>query len=572
MFKKNFAVYLGAEKEEGFTGFISEKNFFLIIQVEEGLEKEVGQEFLSLVKKDFALATFDNLADFEGFISKKITEKNLPAGFSIAAGFIRNNILYLKTIGQGEVYLYRAGKLVPIIKGDLSASGYLKPADLVVFTTASFMEKMGGEKEFLGFFDKKNPSEIVDNITPILKGKDDQGIIALLVQFKKEEEVVFRLSVIDKILNWYRNTAAYSQQMRRKKTITFLAVVIIFFILVWSVGFGYQRRRQATMQKKIQLTKSLILQKLNEADETSFFSISKSKSLIDEAKNEVEKLKKEVGSKKQIEELVKLIKEKENQILKKEEKKAEEFFDLAVDDKEARGDRLYLDNDLALILDQKRGTIYILSLAKKSLERKKFNEIKKAQLVASYQEQIIFYVPGEGLYKIDSEGKLKEVIKNDKDWGNIVDFWIYNGNLYLLDEQKAQIYKYLPTEEGYSSKTSYFKGGSFGLKDANSLAIDSSVYVGFADHIFKFTAGSQDEFKTSFPDSSVNITKIFTSKDLEKVYAWDKRKGAIYVLGKNGTYERQINSETLKKAYDFIVFQNSAYILVEAKIYKISLD
>ncbi len=577
MFQKDFAVYLGKEREKGFSGFIAEEKFFLILVIEEGLDQELGQDFILTIKKEIISRAIDHLADFEAYISEKIKEKNLPASLSLSTGFVKGNILYLKTIGQGEVYIIRGDKLIPIISGNLSASGYIKPNDLFIFTTTSFM-KLVEEEDLKSFFDKKNPHEIIEQITPELKRKENEGMIALLVQFKEEKEkkvfapLIFKSSIIDKIFSLYKDTLLYHKKIGRKKIITFMAVFIIFFILVWSVFLGYQRRKQAVIKKRIQTTKTLVVQKLEEAGESSFFSMTQAKNLINEATSEVEQLRKEVGVRKETEELVKLIKKTENEIFKREEKKAEEFFDLAVDYKQAKGDKLYLDDSLIAILDSGGGNIYTLSLLKKSLDKRNFNEIKRGELLASYQNEIFFYISDEGLYKIDSQGKLKRVVEKDNDWGKIVDFWIYNGNLYLLDEEKGDIYKYLVAADSYSAKTSYFKGGTFGLKKANSLAIDFSVYVGFSDRILKFTSGTQDEFKTSFPESSVQLKKIFTTKNLEKIYAWDKSKGTIYILGKNGTYERQVNSYLLKEATDFIVYQNWAYILSGSKIYKMSLD
>lgn len=573
MFKKDIAIYLGAEQDKGFTGFLSEENFFAIIVVEDGLTKEEGQKFLTEIKTELILKKIDNLSDFEIYLSEKIKERNLPITLSLSAGLIKDNILYLKTINQGEVYIFRKGKLALIIKGNLSASGYIHPNDLFIFTTASFTEKLGATQQLKNFLDSKKPSELVDLLTPILKSKEDKGIIALFVQFKKEEEIILKDSIIEKIVNVYKTTILSSQKIGRKKTINFLAVVVIFFILVWSVGFGYQRRREALISKKINSVRSLIEDKLNQADESSFFSIKKSKSLIEEAKKELFKLEKELGQRKEFGEIKKLIEDRENKIIKKEEKKAEEFFDLAIDNKQAKGEKIYLNEDLLMILDNQQGSIYNLSLTKKSLEKINFEEIKKAKLIASYKNEVVFYLPQEGLYKTTTTGeKLKKIIDKDKDWGNIVDFWIYNGNLYLLDEGRNEIYKYLVTEEGYSNKTSYFKGRTYSLKDANSLAIDASVYVGFEENIIKFTTGIQDEFKTSFPENTVHLRKIFTTKDLEKIYVWDKLKGVIYVLKKNGTYEREIASDILKKTSDFVVYQTNAYILVGGKIYKLSLE
>lgn len=584
MFQKDFAFYLGGELEGGFTGFVAEENFFLILEIEEGLTQEQGRQFLAAVKKGATSVAIDSLADFESYINEKVRQHNLPAVFSMATGFIKDTILYLKTTGGGIIYLRRENKLTPIIEGTLSASGYIKSADMVIFTTSRFMEVVGAEAELKRFFDDKKPSEIIDEITPLLKSKDDKGIIALFVQFSEfpsetvgeplfqsHEKPWDKLSSTIKMI--YQKNTIYSQNMGKRKTLTLLAVFLIFVVLVWSVGLGYQRRKEAAVQKKIESAREQILQKLNQAQEAAFLNISKSESLISEAEDETAKLKKEIGdNRKEIGELENLIRQRENKIIKREEKSYEEFFDLTIDNKQAKGNRFYLDADSIAILDRSGGRIYFLSLSKKSLDKKVFSEIKNALLLTSYQGEVLFYRPDEGIYKINLEGKLKKAIEKDRDWGEIVDFWIYNGNIYLLDSGKSEIYKYLVAEGGYSAKTSYFKGAAFGLKNANSLAIDASVYVGFADHIFKFTAGSQDDFKTSFPAASVNLTKVFTTRDLEKVYAWDKTKGSIYILGKNGTYEREINSSILKQADDFVVYNNAAYILAGAKIYKISLD
>ena len=572
MLKKDFAVYKGSWQEDNFAGFLSEENFFIVVLFEDGAYEEEVQKFLAEINADLFLKNINNLSDFEIYLSEKIKAKNLPIKISLSAGLIiRGNILYLKTINQGEIFLYRKGKLAPIIQGNLSASGYIHHDDIFIFTTVSFKKKLGGIEQLKKILDGKKPSELVELLSSILKSKEDQKTIALFVQFKKEKEILFKESFIKKIINIYKKAINYSQNVERKKTITFIAVVIIFFILVWSVGFGHQRRKEALIAKKISSVKMLVEDKLNQADEFSFFSIAKSKTIIEEAKKELYRLEREVGQKKELNEIKKLIEGKESKILKKEEKNPEEFFDLAIDSRQAKGEKIYLDQDLLVILDSQQGSVYSLSLDKKSYQKISFEEIKLAKLIASYKNEIFLYLPQEGLYKITKNEKLKKVVEKDKDWGNIVDFWIYNGNLYLLDEGKNEIYKYLVTESGYSDKTSYFKGRVYNLKDARSLAIDASVYVGLKERIIKFTTGDQDEFKTIFPEIYVNLSKIYTSKDLEKIYAWDKIKGVIYILLKNGSYEQTIASSILKKASDFIIYQKNAYILVREKIYKISL-
>lgn len=575
MMKPYFAVYLGKEKKEGFSGFIAEHNFFIVIEIVEGVNAEQGREIVQKIKDEVTTLSIANLASFDQFISQIVTRHNLPPSLTLAAGYFNDKIMYLKTVGQGMIYLQRGSDFAKIIEKDNSASGYIEKGDFFVLTTKRLIDFLGSDIELKTIFDHKDPHQIVEDLTPQLKGKDDEGSIALLVQFKEIEgdqaedvdlEGQQKMSRLD--------LQAISQSSGKRKTLTFVAVVIILFILVWSVVLGVQRRNQVEENKKIKSTKELVNFKLDQAEEVAFLNLSRSQALVSEAKEEVEKLKRQLGNEKgkEIGELEQLIKEKEAKIVKKEDKNFEEFFDLTVDNKEAKGSQLYLEKDKLSISDIERGTIYLLSLEKKSLDKKSASEIKKSSLVSSYQEDVLFYVVGEGVYKIPSEDKAKKVINKDNDWGNIADMWVYNGNVYLLDKGKGDIYKYLVAENGYSAKSSYLKGEAGSIKDANSLSIDSSIYIGLDDSIIKYTTGGRDEFSTSWPEKSIKLTKIFTSVDVEKVYGWDKAKGAIYILGKNGTYERQINSSILSKASDFVIFNNVAYILVGEKIYKIGLN
>jgi hypothetical protein len=369
-------------------------------------------------------------------------------------------------------------------------------------------------------------------------------------------------------------------EKKPQKTLTFITVFVLGIILFWSVGLGYIRRSSENGQKRINMTRDLISQKLNQAEQVSFLNMSSALSLISDSKEEVKKLS-DIRKRfeKQIVGLEKMVFDTENKILKKEEKNYTEFFDLMVDDKNAKGNKLYLNDDNILISDKDRGVLYELSIDKKSLDKVQSGEVKKSSLIALFDEKKYFYVPSKGIYQIinnqpsfakASAGEAKKVIEFDKDWGNIIDLAVFNGNIYLLDQEKNQIYKYMTAEVGFGGKSSYFQPGqSINLTSVNSLAIDGSIYLAGDSVMFKYTSGLQDGFKTNLPDDNINVTKIFTSKDLEKVYAWDKKKGTVYVTGKNGDYQEQINSKILSTGTDLVIYNDAIYLLQGSKIYKI---
>ena len=562
MFKQEIGFYLGREKPDGFSGFVDENNLFLTVEIETGITPDRGRELTAYIREKISVIKIENLQQFDVFISNIIKEKNLPSGFSLSAGYLKGNIFYLKTVNQGKGYIRRNNKLALLIERDETASGHIKEEDVFVFTFNRFMKLLGEESGLNQKFDHRPISDIIDEITPELLELDDQGTAALFLKLKKMEEEITRVNNFS-LKDFY-------QRFGQQKILTFITVFILGIILFWSVGLGYARRSSENNQKKINLTHDLISQKLNQAEEVSFLNMSSALSLIADSKEKANKLKQEVGVKSyELSGLDKLIIDTENKILKKEEKKYTEFFDLTVDDKNAKGNKLYLNDDRLLVSDKTRGVLYEFSLDKKSLDKNQSNEIKKSTLVALSEEKKYFYVEDAGIYQI-IDGKTKKIIENDKDWGKIIDLVVFNSNIYLLDQGKDEIWKYMVAESGFGSKNSYFQSGqSIDLSQVNSLSIDGSVYLAGDAVMFKYTSGLRDGFKIDLPDGSTNINKIFTTRDLEKVYGWDKKKGIIYVMNKNGDYQEQVNSKILSTATDFVVYKDFIYVLQGSKIYKI---
>ncbi len=587
MLKAQLAVYLGKDTENGFFGFIPEEKFFLVVDIEEGLSKELGREMLNKIKKDFQIKKVGNLTDFENFINEEIKNYNLPAGLSLATGLVVDNICYLKTIGSGLIFLQRKNKLTKIIEGEKTASGFIEKKDFFVLTTTKFVN-LFGEKNLERIFDNKKPNQVVESLASEMNINRDSGVVALFLQFfeneieyrqqEKRAKIVTKPQVLEKtqlfLTKLLQKFQDYQAEGGKKRTLTMGLAVVIVIILFWSVGLGVVRRQEGLTNEKIKKSEELITQKLDQAEEVASLNLPRAQALVIEARKELNSLKKEVKEDRaEIKEIENLINKKENKIVKKEDKKYEEFYDLTLDKKEAQGDSLYLNEDTLAILDKAQGAIYLLSLSKKSLDKVINTEIKNASTIAAYQYDTFFLVPSKGIYKVGEDGRAKIVIKYDKDWGKIKSMSIYNGNIYLLDSGKSKIYKYIVAEDGYGEKIDYLKSeDAISLDQATSLMIDSSLYIGFPDYTAKFTAGGRETFRTSFPDENFNLTKIFTTKDLEKVYSWDKDKGSLYILSKNGTYEKQIQSTILGKGNDIVVYDDVCYVLIKEKIYQVDLD
>lgn len=612
--RPQFAVYEGKEKQRLVTHIVGD-TYYVAIAMSEEIHQTAHHELVKELKTQLESNDVKHLKQLEMIIENILIDFNISDGFSLSAAVVNDSLLYLKTVGEGQIYIEREKKLARIIEGEQSASGYVQKGDTYLLTTAQFTNSIGDDEEIRKVISYKNKEKIGEAMTEALKGAKDQGTVAIVLHFDGRLHLHEEINLVDQPvaadpveetviappisepavpkpslfsrlsrLLKRRQTApqpeptAYDAEAAspapKKRIITIAVVAVIFVILIWSVVLGYRRRADAENQKKITASAELINQKLNQADEVAFLNMARSMVLFNEAKEELSKLKKEIGDTKdpKVAELEKTIQTREDEISKKEDKSAEEFYDMAIENKQASGTRMSLDGKDAVILDAKNNSVYILSLEKKSLDKRTASEIGQASVVTLDGDTVIMYVNGKGIYTVDEDNKAEKVIDNDKDWGTITAMTVYNGNLYVLDTGKNDVYKYVATNDGYGGKASYFKGTIPDLDSANSLSIDSSVYIGVSDKVHKFTSGLADDFKPSFPDQTLSITKAFTSLEANDVYVWDKSKGVIYVVDKDGDYQKQVKSGALAKGDDFVALPGAAYVLVKDKIFKVSLD
>lgn len=575
MIDYQFSLFLGKEKEENKAVYLVERNFFSVLKIGKDFSKEDGKKFLQEVYQRIIQEKEIRLVRLDEIVSEVIQKTNFSLQPSLAIGCLEGEIFYLKTMGEGVIYIKRGKKSGKIIEGIKNASGYIKKDDYFIFSFNDFFQKID-EQKLKEIIDQKSPLAVVERLSLYFTESDD-GLTALLVKFFQLREDEDKNLIGNKLtVNWQKvNEIFFSfSTFSLKKKLAGLAILLIILFFSYRLLTGLIKLRLDSKQQRIEITRQSIEKKLNEAEDTAFYNIKKSIELINEAKNELNQLEQEVDKKSEKEMLAikSLISQKEKEILKKEEKKAEEFFDLAITEKNATGSRFYLNHNQLLILDNKNGRIYQLNLEKKSIDTFSHSKIKSASLVAGYEDKIFFFNQKEGISQIAENNQLKKLVDFDKDWGEVIDFWVYNGNFYLLDKRNDEVYKYLVAGDGYSEKHSYFKSGeAVNLEQVNSMAIDSSIYLGFSDYLLKYTTGIKDNFNLSFPTTNIDIKRIYTDKNLESIFIWDKKNALIYLFSKKGDYQQTIKSSFLSQADDFVVYNRKIFFLLGGKIFTLEL-
>lgn len=575
-----YSVYLGQEQKNGFTGFLSEHNFFCVVEIFDGFTNEQGEQLMSALT-EVGSAEFDSLGGFDASVSGILKRLNIPLDTSIALGYKKNNTLYLKTVGTGEVYINRGKAFEMIVKGDNIAAGKYHTKDIFTFTTSFFTESLKGITHTKSLLHKHlTIRDFPEQIKQIIGTEDDTGAVALFISFGARGELVqnddtqkenFVTKVKESVYAGLNSLLAID---KRKKIIIGLVLLVCIGLFTWNVSRNLKDnggvrigQGQSYDEKKTAIESAL------EKAETKIDNVPEGLQLLQDAKGNLLTLTKTVtkDKKDELTLLEKKMKTIESMLLKRKIKDAPEHYDFGFEEKDATGTRMYTFEDKAFVLNP-IGKVYILTLEKKALEMRKLSgKVSSESLVAGYEKNAFVLNPSEGIARIDEDGKSKIVIPKETQWSDIVSMQVYNGNIYLLDGGNNAMYKYSVTTDGYGDRVSYFKGSYNEMNASSTFAIDISVYVSNSDTITKYTAGLRDDFKLTIPGENISITKIITHTDQKELYLWDKKNSTLYIASRDGVYERQVSSPLLGQASDVEVYNDKAYLLKGAKLYRIEL-
>jgi hypothetical protein len=348
----------------------------------------------------------------------------------------------------------------------------------------------------------------------------------------------------------------------RSKLFIGVVVILLFALLAWSVVFGYQRRQAQALSDKVIAAKTEIESKMGEAQDGAFLNLQASLGILSEAKTQVAKLKSEAGSSNAstIAEIDELIARTEAAIMKKDEVESIEFYDLTLEAEDASGDTIGVDGTSIAILDSKAQKVYVIDLEKKSLDEYINPDLSTATSVSVYNDDVFVFNKSKGVMKFVTQSKLNPIIEADSEWGTITDLEIYNGNIYLLDTGNNEIYKYLVTEGGYSDKRSYFSS-SEDISDATGMVIDSAIYLSSRSGLSKFISGAPEAFDPQFPHEGTSFDAVYADESSDHVYALDTAQSSVYIMTKEGGFERQIQSSAFKEAKGLYFFDGSVHVL-----------
>lgn len=520
------------------------------------------------------------------------------SGWDLIIASIWGKVLYLLGQGEVEAYLKRDNKISSLLSVGSPAqliSGFIGDGDRLFFATKSLITFLGEDLEKTLSLPLENFEEEVESKIGASES-ENQGLAVLAIEAQESEKITTLpqdedAPILDQepsfkdqkskfavlfaqIFNLLSYAKIYFPKSGRSRLI--LAIILLLII---TGGAGYKYKAGKDRQKDLQFTN--ILQQardnLNAAKGLSSLNPAEAKAKLDSARDEADKA---YALKPKNQDALNLKKEIESEspsiLLQSSVSDFPEFLDMDLVKKNFRATKMSLSNGKLLLLDQDIKTLAVVDINKKSNEILAGSQQLGDAVFASLNGGSAFvYSKDKGILKIDIQNsKISQVTKQDSEWGVVKDLYGFASNVYLLDS--GQIWKYVPTSDGYSDKRAYLsKEVKADFEGAQRMQIESSVYLlKSGGEILRFTKGEKDNFSyEGLPGGVKEVKSIFVSSDTEELYILDSGNSRLLILTKTGVYKGQITGPKFAEASDLVVDEQGkkVYLLEGSKIYSVDL-
>ncbi len=566
--------------------------FLAVISLSELTEGEVvaaGREIISRLHEEYYGGLEEKaINQLEKALKQVLEETKEEAALEVEAAALIGETIYFAIAGKGKVLVQRKGKIATILSGKEAevevASGRVTSGDVFLLGSQKFFSFLA-EGAIKAALSVDSANEAAESLVPMIHGRKEDGQAAAVVlkleslaeeepkailpqeEKPSEEKPTFERQrfkfgirqqltgllnrgvglgqlLFFKVGKRLKRRAIYlakedKEKERPKKTLMSVAAILLILLVVSVVLGARQRSRhqeggdQAAILKQAQIKKE-------EGDALIDLNPIRARQLLLEARDLINEISDEEATQ-AVFDFQEELEQSLSLVMREHEVEPTSFFDLVFIKDGAKGDDLAISGGEIVIFDKEKKTIYSLEIAtKKSAILAGGESLTDGQHVAVFLPKI-YLLTDRGILEFDKETKREKlVIEADEEWGEIIDFRAFGGNLYLLDKN-GEVWKYPGIEGGFGAYRRWLKGEEPDFSDAVAMSIDGSVWVLKSNGtIFKFTQGGRDPFAISGLDQPLsNPIALFTDDDQERLYIVDKGNSRVVVVDKSGEYHSQ---------------------------------
>lgn len=228
-------------------------------------------------------------------------------------------------------------------------------------------------------------------------------------------------------------------------------------------------------------------------------------------------------------------------------------------------------NQLA-VLDTNSNSLLRVSLATKRADIIAGGDAVHNAVALALSATRTYVLRDMGIVEVNMAAKSsQQIIERDADWQHPSLLGTFGGNLYVVDPQAGEIWRY----NGTTKQRWLGPGVALKYQDIVSMAIDGEMWMLRSNgQILRYRRGAQVNFQVSGLDMPLGeATYITLSQDQDSVAVLDKQHQRVVVFSKTGTYQKQVAWSGFSSAQAIALSDDgkSLYVLKDSMIYQASL-
>jgi hypothetical protein len=173
----------------------------------------------------------------------------------------------------------------------------------------------------------------------------------------------------------------------------------------------------------------------------------------------------------------------------------------------------------------------------------------------------IYYLTNNNVIELNKNNSLNKLSIDTTNISEISKSDVYNDRLYVLNQDKNQIYKFSRSGDDFGSGQVWLNRES-NFTNAVDISIDGHIYILKNNgEILKFLKGNPVELSMEKVDPEINnATRLHVSSELKFIYVLDPENNRLVIFDKTGSFLNQYTSSQFNELKDFSIDEENGFI------------
>ena len=481
---------------------------------------------------------------------------------AVMMGVLKVDNLLIFGLGGVEAYLSRNGQLAKLgssFAQGMAMKGVLKTGDVVVLATTEFGEVVTLNKLKEIVTQDEAPAEM---LAPLVHTQNETSGVAAVVGMV-DEEVVPR--------KWPRLYLKLQTDEPRKVNLWIGGIILLLLAIM--IGVGMVRRVKLVAEQEFGELNTSVSIKLEEVMRVGELNPEQARTLLSQARGEIEAYlvtNARDEYKDRARKLIVTIEQADEKAFKKNDIALQTIVELNVLSEGLESENMKSDGKGNLIfVDKKNSRLVSMNLSDRSRQIIEIGDSAEVMDIGLGEAKVYGLNPSgvsEYFWKKEVETK---VIEADEFWLTPLLIELFAGNVYILDNEQGEIWKYPTLGETFGGRRRWF---AVGIAPDLSNVVDMKVVgdiwlLTSTGKLERYSRGAPVTFSMEgFPAKGENKklsdpAAVWVTDSL--VYVLESGAERVVVFGIDGKYQEQYLNSEFKNARDLVVVDDKGYVIID---------